>query len=567
MSGTLHLRKFTTTFYKNKNASDSAQVVAPGATVTVYRQGATCASGPLVTTGGGGTSVTLRSVGHILVNDTVQLGTDATKQMLVLSITNDTIITLRSTTGSNIQLTSGDRLVIYSALPSLFSESSGVSTLANPTTTDASGALTLYTPETKFDLIVSGSGLTTTLMIDNESGWSKSGASWVNAKDYSTIQAAVDALSSGLRGTVFIPAGTYTPSSTPAFNGVNLNFSNTHLLGESGFTTLQLTDANTNIINIKAFACSVRNIAVLGPGTAGSGIGINAYVAAGATNNIMIENCAITNTSSWGISFTCDPGWSCYRNTVRNCDLSGAASGGSLLYGVSTAGSTSLFAENCHFHGPGFGTHGVSATRGAVHIVQTTLAIFTKCYWEMFSSTTGLSLAAVTNNIAVRDCEFEYSIGSGDNQQYMITNSGNLNMLLLSHVGASRTSTAVGIRLFSSEATANMRACKFESVLAADSHAAAQSDDIVLGAALDQLMMIGNRHSSLVTGASRTFTTTSRAGLAYLIGDIGQEQIRIPAVASTAVITAPLDGSIIYNSATHKIMVYENGSWKTVTTT
>src|SRR3990170_4383654 len=99
------LVKFSKTFYKSKSAGDAAQVVAASATVSMYRVGATVTSGATVTTDAGGTTVTVRDRGAIAVDDTVQVGTDTTKQMICVSVSSRTSIKLRSTIGSSIALT------------------------------------------------------------------------------------------------------------------------------------------------------------------------------------------------------------------------------------------------------------------------------------------------------------------------------------------------------------------------------------------------------------------------------------------------------------------------------
>lgn len=169
MSST-HLKKFSQTFFKNTSASDTSQVVAASANITVYKQGVTVASSGTVTTAVGGVAVSVRHCGRIEVNDTVQLNTDDTSQMLCTEVTSETSIKLQSTTGSSIAVAAGDRLVIYSDLPTLYSESTGASSTANPTTTNSRGLAQFYTSENVVDIIFSGSGLTTTLYPNEVSG-------------------------------------------------------------------------------------------------------------------------------------------------------------------------------------------------------------------------------------------------------------------------------------------------------------------------------------------------------------------------------------------------------------
>src|SRR5262245_5471123 len=105
MSGQMQLRKFSTTLYQGKSANDLAQVPITDAAITIYRQGATVTSFTSILTSN--TSLNVRNVGHLLVNDQVQLGTDSTKQMQVVAINSDTNITIKSTTGQTISVTGG----------------------------------------------------------------------------------------------------------------------------------------------------------------------------------------------------------------------------------------------------------------------------------------------------------------------------------------------------------------------------------------------------------------------------------------------------------------------------
>src|SRR5438034_11361902 len=98
----LSLRRFSTTFLKASSAADLSQVPASDAVVTVYKQGATVkTAGSVATTA---TVVAVYDVGRILAGDNVQLGTDLTKQMTVVSVDSNTQLTLRSTIGVAITI-------------------------------------------------------------------------------------------------------------------------------------------------------------------------------------------------------------------------------------------------------------------------------------------------------------------------------------------------------------------------------------------------------------------------------------------------------------------------------
>src|SRR3990172_10193698 len=96
----LEIRKFSTTIYKDKSANDAAQIPAGSATIAVYKQGASVSATATVLATD--TTVSVRNIGRLVAADNLQLGTDDTKTMTVVSITNDTTVVLRRTSGTDI---------------------------------------------------------------------------------------------------------------------------------------------------------------------------------------------------------------------------------------------------------------------------------------------------------------------------------------------------------------------------------------------------------------------------------------------------------------------------------
>jgi hypothetical protein len=544
MSSSNHLRKFSTTFYQDRGASDVAQVPASGKSIYVYRQGATVLGSWTITNAVGGITISVTSVGHLQVGDTVYKNNNSGTSMNVESITDDTYINLRSS-GVSVGLASGDRLIITNSPPTLYSESHGQRTTANPAITDSHGLVEFYTPETMFDIVVDG-----TVYANNISGWIRGGGSYVNASDYATIQAAVDALPTGLRGTVFLPAGTYPITST-----IHTNASNTHFLGERGFTTITCSNPSINMLDIKHFACSVENIQFTGPNSAGSGIGINCYAASASMSNIRIEGCSIDSTASWNFSASADTNFAVYFLTIDNCNFLNAKSGGSCRIGdVAKGGSvTSTWFSRCHFHGPGsqstFGTTPLQV--GSVHFYGATGCTFHRCYWEQFESSACLSFDGQCNVITVDSSTFEMTVSLGDNGHYMIQNGGILSNLSVLNCFISRIGTATyGIKFFRNEVNHFIRGSAFSnnqfytSYIAGTPTAPPEGPDISLANSTDELLLNHDKQD-LTTGASRKLSISTQNGVS-VFGQRPEWRFKIPGVSGTAAITGPMNGDIIW---------------------
>jgi hypothetical protein len=338
MAGVLLLRKFQTTVYKDKSASDTAQIPAASATVKIYKHGATISSGTTVAVTD--TAVAVYDVGRILAGDNVQLGTTAASQMTVVSVDSNTQLTLRSTIGSGIAVSAGNRLVVYSAEASIYANPTRIGTATTqPVTLGSSGLLEFYTPETRFDYIVTN-GSTLTLFIDNEGGWSRGGTPWVNVKDYSTFQAAINALPT-TGGTVFVPVGRYTTTTTPAVGAMTIT-KLVHLIGEAsgrdgdtGGSIIDFTSGSvsTDLLTISTTAANysvVKDLMFIGPNAAGSGRGIVFE----SLSALLVENCIFLNFPSYAAA---SKSGDCVSVKFLRSRFAGSKSGAQMSLGEGTS--------------------------------------------------------------------------------------------------------------------------------------------------------------------------------------------------------------------------------------
>ncbi len=215
------LYKVSRLILKDKSVTDAAQIVAGviSGVCKVYKQGAT------VTTAGPTTIVTntvvaVRDSGRIVVGDTVQKGTSGTNTATVTEVTSRTSIKLTAVLGT-LTVSIGDRLVVNTARPTLYSESSGsVSTGSSDANSIASGLVEFYTTEPIIDLIYSGSGITTSGEYDVQGGYMEPA---LDIRAYGNDLALAVAALPSTGGAIYIPDGvTVSIAAAVAINKVNV---------------------------------------------------------------------------------------------------------------------------------------------------------------------------------------------------------------------------------------------------------------------------------------------------------------------------------------------------------
>lgn len=139
-----------------RTVQDSAGNAISGASVTVYREGATVNGAQ---SGASGLSVLVRHKGKIATGDTVFVGT-AASPAYTATVVDSTHIQLA---GSAVSVANGDRLVPDNSRPTLYSDDQAGASTANPLTTTSVGIAQCYMEFGAYEIIVSGGGATTTL--------------------------------------------------------------------------------------------------------------------------------------------------------------------------------------------------------------------------------------------------------------------------------------------------------------------------------------------------------------------------------------------------------------------
>jgi hypothetical protein len=203
--------------------------------------------------------------------------------------------------------------VPYSNRPTLYSESTGVASVANPTSTDAAGYVRVYLTDQVFDVIISGSGLVAILYVDEESGIVVPRRTHYNVLDFANVATAIASLPSGAR--LYFPSsgGPYTPPTAAGWaitNPLTL-FGDTAGQDAGGtvgtiirpFSNLGDTK-NSRVFDVQASGVTFENLQISAasqPASIGTGDGIYLDANAVIRSSIKIIRCQISNMGRSGI--------------------------------------------------------------------------------------------------------------------------------------------------------------------------------------------------------------------------------------------------------------------------
>lgn len=350
------LRKWSTTVYKSKSGTDTTQIPAVGAAITVYRRGATVSTGPVVIDGDGGEAeVFVYDIGAMVVGQQVTVGT-SNKAMYVTIINSATSVTLSNLNVLAITVTAGDRLVIRALTDDgdflgmkLYQDVTGTTVwnrgVPGFVISNTNGFVEFYTTERFFDYIVTGTGLTTTLYRDEESGQSRSRRDFYNVLDYIDVATAIADVPAG--ATLFFPAGTYT---APTAAGWTISKALTLLGDGEPYVYADATigtifrpwtaHQNSTVFTITGDNVIFRNFLVgnaSAPASTGTGDGIRIGSASRGAHAATLENLNVINMGRHGLNTNGDALWdvaigsesgsptyyACDKLVVNNCDFNG----------------------------------------------------------------------------------------------------------------------------------------------------------------------------------------------------------------------------------------------------
>lgn len=193
---------------------DTAGNAVSGASVTVYRRGATVNGDQ---SGTSPTAFNVNNPGRIVAADTVIIngGTDS---YTVDSVT-DTSVTLSGWSGT-LSLTDDDRITPTNSKPTLYADAFAGETKSNPLTSSTTGAAECWLGPGFVDAVVSGGSISTVVLPDTLvlGQTDRVNVQWFGAlgdgstNDTTAIQAAIDyAYDRGL-STIYFPPGQYQAS-------------------------------------------------------------------------------------------------------------------------------------------------------------------------------------------------------------------------------------------------------------------------------------------------------------------------------------------------------------------
>ncbi|HET7224495.1 MAG TPA: hypothetical protein VFK69_02185 [Candidatus Eisenbacteria bacterium] len=198
----LTLRHYETRVLAEASTSDSTLVPVGGAPVVPHYLGATVRTAVTIS-GGAAVAVDVYDTGRLAVGSTVQNGTDSstnTMTITAMNLASGPTVTIHNTGTDAIPLERGSRLVRTDSFPTVYNEATGTWAATSAPIADGEGYIGFYVAETRYDIIVTIFGadyISYLLYEDVEGGWMRGGVAWVNARDYPTIQATIDALPTG----------------------------------------------------------------------------------------------------------------------------------------------------------------------------------------------------------------------------------------------------------------------------------------------------------------------------------------------------------------------------------
>ena len=587
------IRRFQAQFLKPVSVTDNRQVPAFGSFLEIHRQGASVRTAVTLFEGIT-TLVDVFDTGGVLVGDTVSFWSDGSESGTIATVdpAGRTVGVSYGNPGQ-VNLAVGDRLLSTSAVPPVYSDVNGSNVIANSLIAlDSAGGCDFYRKVPSIDALLFGGGLTTRLYADLDVGWARRGPGFLNAQDYPNIQDAINALPpSG--GTVYIPSGTYYSGSTTKFDGIVINNSNITIEGDR-LTILQMatTELTKDMVLLNAGGVTLRNLFLEGPGAAGAGCGIrcegrNQSNVPIDVAGFVFEDIVIHNSASWAIKLYTDSTkaqWNHVLNRVTCYDAFGGAdgvTGGSVLIGPRDTGPVQISMRDCQFNGPNFGSFGAGLTKGAVHLENCVNVVIDNCTFQPIRMGTVLSFDRGLSN-RIGNCHFECHDILQDVGEYWVTASGPTNNhVLFDNIEVYRRSTLNGVppnthptsvldlrflRSDSSYAITNwvIRDCGFYHNQPVS--VAPALDDVSLGTVDDSIVISNVLVRSLASpgGGDRALKVTSRPGVGYLASGTGYWQMKIPGVASSAVIQDPSEGSIVWDMSARKLRVFDNQGWQTL---
>lgn len=453
------------TVLKDKSGSDPAQVPA-SATIRAFQPGVTVKTGvtipvtindpdPVPTTVEVYDAWSLRSF------DTLAVNSSAANQLMVGDPPppTGTQVSLLNLTQAPIALSAGDRLIRVGAPIQIFKDRHLTVVEPNLQTDASTGRARGYVSANSFDWVAEGAGITPRAFADVRG---RPSPGWVNATCFPTIQEAVDFAAHYKRDVVYIPAGVYGATTTPAFNPplVLPQNRNIRIVGDGPRATVLKNRLNglvpeppdVDLVHVRAPYQTIEALSLEGyvpilnpPGTA---VGIR--IRRGLANDpivyrVHIRDVEIVETPSWAIMVDEAPVsgvaqiavWGLYENL----EIDQHGKGGEGIY-FGSGGTTTQYFRNCAVKN--FSGNGVLAKQNSgglsfvdcifecsnpaqeyVKLEGTLNAQFLHCWFEGRNVVAGpnyhsyLHIDGACHNVLANHCLFAQKSGGGSDERNM----------------------------------------------------------------------------------------------------------------------------------------------------
>ena len=298
------LRRFDFAVLKNKSGTDNTQVPA-AATFTFYRQGATVKAATTLHPGDPYVDriLSVDDIGLIQIGDWVAIGANG-PQFEVVNLLGRNKVTIRYTDIGSLQVPAYTRL--FAPTVQAHRDARGLQPLTPPYTNDANtGRFGCYVGAARFDFTVSGSGFTTRTYFDYDGGPAVGALGWLLARDFASLEAAIEACPEAQETTIALEPTMYLFSQTlvlPATKRIRL------LGGGRDLTVLKCTDKDQPAVWIKGSWSGLEQLAIYGTGQSGAGAGvvIGRLVADQPSpprvmERVSLRDVHINGSPSWGI--------------------------------------------------------------------------------------------------------------------------------------------------------------------------------------------------------------------------------------------------------------------------
>ena len=304
------LRRFDVRILVDMPDSDHEQITAAGATIDFYRAGATVRETVTVPGIADRYAVPVFDSGDIKVGDTVQAGWGGA-EFAILAEPAFGVVYLSSEIGA-VEIPAGTRLIPTNNRPTITDDPTGLTGGETSLETDADGRAEGYVVASRFDYHVSGEDPEVDQLHVDSLGGTAPSPSWLNARDFPTVQDAIDALPDGLGGTVFLPAGVYeidlpegADPEDPGRGLITITNPGVTLRGEGPMATIlrRVSESDAEcVVAVEAGGCRLHDLQIDGANIAGSCLELNGqHVTLNNKNaSAYLQNVILTNAHGSG---------------------------------------------------------------------------------------------------------------------------------------------------------------------------------------------------------------------------------------------------------------------------